>query len=453
MSTAEHSPAFLRRSQISRLLLTALVTAGFGVTVAVFFPGALTEDARYIYEDITRGFLGDWQSPVMAVLWSVIDPIAPGTASMFLLTAATYWLAFAVLAFTLAQRSFARALAVLLLALSPPAWFFLSMIWRDVLFASTWLLAAVLCFHPGGRVGWRRTFTRAIALSLLAFGVLLRPNALLAAPVLGAYLIWPAGFSPKRAAILFLPAALALFALVQVIYYAVLGAERQNVAHAIVVFDLGGITHFTRENQFPISWTASETTLLTDECYRPNDWGVYWNYDPCTFVMRRLEQDKLFGSREMVQAWAGAVWKHPAAYLHHRFAFMWTFLAGENSTLWTGDAEDPTKAAFGDSGTFAMLRAVHDALKATPLFRPLSWLLASLAIVAIAWPRRRTPSRAFAVGVCGSAAVYVLSFLPVGVAADFRYVHWAVLASIAGFVVILPCATMIQISRRALGRH
>jgi len=38
-------------------------------------------------------------------------------------------------------------------------------------------------------------------------------------------------------------------------------------------------------------------------------------------------------------------------------------------------------------------------------------------------------------GVCGSAAVYVLSFLFVGVASDFRYGYWAVLATIVGIVV------------------
>jgi hypothetical protein len=49
--------------------------------------------------------------------------------------------------------------------------------------------------------------------------------------------------------------------------------------------------------------------------------------------------------------------------------------------------------------------------------------------------RRERPEGAFALGICGSAAVYVLSFLAVGVASDFRYGYWAVLAGIAGGVV------------------
>jgi hypothetical protein len=55
-----------------------------------------------------------------------------------------------------------------------------------------------------------------------------------------------------------------------------------------------------------------------------------------------------------------------------------------------------------------------------------------LIVCGFAWRRRWTPEGAFAFGVCGSAAVYVLSFFAVGVASDFRYGYWAVLAGIAG---------------------
>jgi hypothetical protein len=79
---------------------------------------------------------------------------------------------------------------------------------------------------------------------------------------------------------------------------------------------------------------------------------------------------------------------------------------------------------------------MHDALRSTPLFLPGSWLLGCMAVTVLAWRRRKTPSGAFAMGVCGSASVYVLSFLAVGVTADFRYVYWTVLASIAGALVL-----------------
>ena len=123
-----------------------MLAGGFGLTLLVFYPGVMTYDARYVYDDIAAGFLGDWQSPVMTVLWSIIDPIAPGSASMFLLIVTIYWLAFGLLAFTIAHHSVRLALALPLLALSPPAFALLGIIWRDVLFAATWLLASALAF-------------------------------------------------------------------------------------------------------------------------------------------------------------------------------------------------------------------------------------------------------------------------------------------------------------------
>src|SRR4026207_37178 len=99
--------------QPRRLLMTAvatLIAAGFGVRLLIFYPGVMTYDAKFVYEDIAKGTIGDWQSPVMVWLWAAIDPIAPGAASMFLLIAATYWLGFGILSLALASRGKAGAL-------------------------------------------------------------------------------------------------------------------------------------------------------------------------------------------------------------------------------------------------------------------------------------------------------------------------------------------------------
>ena len=45
---------------------------------------------------------------------------------------------------------------------------------------------------------------------------------------------------------------------------------------------------------------------------------------------------------------------------------------------------------------------------------------------------RATPSGALAVGVTASAVIYVMTFFALGVATDFRYGYWCVLASLAG---------------------
>lgn len=432
------SPDVTRHPRRSCLLVAVLAAAGFGATLFVFYPGVMTYDARFVYEDIAKGTLGDWQSPVMTVLWGLIDPIAPGPASLFLLTAAIYWLAFGLLAFIVARHHIGFAIASLLLALSPPAFVFQGIIWRDVLFANLWLLAAVFAFAAAsGDTRWRLP-TQSVALGLLALGVLLRPNALIAAPMLVVAILWPTRFYRRRTAILYVPIGIALFALVQLIYYGALGATRQHPLQAIMVFDLGGISHFARQNQYPVTWTASENAMLIDTCYEPTQWDIYWRLEPCEFVMNKLErQEKLFGTPAITRAWLHAVVRHPVAYLEHRCAFMWNFLARDNLTMWTADVYVPDQQVFPDRTAFNTVVAIHNALKPTPLFRAGTWLILCIVTCVFAWRRRNTPAGVFALGTCGSAALYVLTFFPVGVASDFRYGYWAVLACIAGAIAII----------------
>ncbi|MEP6837338.1 MAG: hypothetical protein ABJA75_04735 [Bradyrhizobium sp.] len=408
------------------------------MTLLIFYPGVMTYDAKFVYEDIAKGAMGDWQSPVMVWLWGLIDPIAPGAGSMFMLIATTYWLGFAVLSLARASRGKASALLLPLLAMTPPALAFAGIIWRDVLLATCWLLAAAVVFAISERRSPIRLTGQVLALALLILGVLLRPNALLAAPVLAAYIFWPSQMSMRKAVIVYLPAAIGLFGIVQLVYYGMLDAKRQHPLQTIMIFDLGGISHFAKENQFPVDWSEAESAMLLNSCYQPAQWDIYWRLEPCDFVMRKIEREKgLFGTSAISRAWLAAVLRHPVAYLQHRSAFMWNFLAADNLTMWTADVEHPTQNVFADRAAFNALVSAHDMLKPTPLLRVGGWLIACIALCLVSWWRSGPREMAFVFGVCGSATGYVLSFYAVGVASDFRYGYWAVLAAMAGGVVVM----------------
>jgi hypothetical protein len=425
-----------------RLLLlaavAALLAAGYAVTLWIFYPGVMTYDAKFVYEDIAKGTLGDWQSPVMVWLWGVIDPIAPGAGSMFLLTATAYWLGFALVSFSLAAHGRRGALLLPILALMPPALAFVGIIWRDVLLAACWLLACGLAFSAAEQPARVRLPAQLFALALVALGVLLRPNALLAAPILTAYLVWPTRFSFRRTALMFVPAAVGFFAIVQLVYYGALGATRQHPLQSIMIFDLGGISHFAKENQYPVDWSEAQSAMLLNGCYKPTQWDIYWRLEPCDFVMGKIEREQhLFGTSAIPKAWLLAILRHPLAYMQHRMDFMWNFLAADNLTMWLADVDHPMRQALAGRKPFAALVSVHDALKATPAFRVGSWLLACVALCWFGWRRADTRNGTFVLGICGSASIYVSSFLFVGVASDFRYGYWAVLAAIVGAVVAL----------------
>lgn len=416
--------------------VAALAAAGYALTLYVFYPGVMTYDAKYIYEAIPDIEPGDWQSPLMVAIWRWIDPLAPGAASMFLLIVTVYWSAFVILALTIARRSLWLAAILLILAALPPTFTLLGVIWRDILFAGAWLLAGVLAWSVREQIRPVRVPVQVLALCLAGFGILLRPNALFAIPILAIYVLWPMAFRLKRAALAYLPLAAAFYALVPLVYYGALNAKKEHPLHSVFVFDLGGMSHFSKANQFPVTFTPEQNVVLID-CYQPVLWDIYWNRDPCKFVMAKLEGEKIFGTPALSSAWLRAVTSHPLAYLQHRAAFMRTFLLGDNLTLWTLDVEDPRKYLYTDRPAFMTLRAIDETLKKTPLTRVGTWLLIDIVILAFAWRRRETPEGAFAIGACGSAAIYVLTFFPAGVAPDFRYAYWAVLAAITSAVVML----------------
>jgi hypothetical protein len=210
-----------------------------------------------------------------------------------------------------------------------------------------------------------------------------------------------------------------------------------------MVFDLGGISHFAKANKFPGNWTPDQTKLITEGCYQPLAWDIYWTQQPCLFVMAQIEREKIFASPALTDAWTHAIVSHPFAYLAHRADFMATFLVGpDNLSMWTRDLDDADKIAFADNPRLMALKAVHDTLKPTPLFWTGAWLLLDAAVCWFAWRRRDTPEGAFALGVCGSAVIYMLTFLAVGVATDFRYAYWAVLAGLTGAAAVATRRTI-----------
>jgi hypothetical protein len=104
---------------------------------------------------------------------------------------------------------------------------------------------------------------------------LLSPNALLAAAILAAYVVSISRVSQRKTAIFYIPAAVG-FGIVQLVYYGTLDAKRQHPLQTIMIFNLGGISHFAKENQFPVDWSESENAMLLNGCYQPTLWDIYW---------------------------------------------------------------------------------------------------------------------------------------------------------------------------------
>ena len=112
------------------------------------------------------------------------------------------------------------------------------------------LLAAVLAWTTRERPMAIRIPVTIIALGFAALGILLRPNALFAIPVLAIYILWPMAFRMKRSTLAYIPLAIAFYALVPLE-----GSERQDGRRTYVHVD--GLTE-------PVVASRSERAILAD---------------------------------------------------------------------------------------------------------------------------------------------------------------------------------------------
>jgi hypothetical protein len=138
---------------------------------------------------------------------------------------------------------------------------------------------------------------------------------------------------------------------------------------------------------------------------------------------------------------------HPLAYLRHRAAHLWTLLTGTNLTLELYHAGDPNRMPLVRNRYFQKLLAMHEKLAPTMLFKAGFWLILCFGAFAYAWPSRASPTGAFAIGATGSAIAYDMSYFFFGVASDFRYTYWCVLASLIGTVTAVLAGRERQASR------
>ena len=179
--------------------------------------------------------------------------------------------------------------------------------------------------------------------------------------------------------------------------------------------------------------------LFTSACYNPTRWDYYWHLPGCEFVMKQLDApaDKIFGTPRLVGRMVER--RQDASARLCRASYQLPVdvpdrIEPRNSSVRPRSSHPSDSCA--EPLLYGIGRCVHYA--GADLGIPARLLAGNCTrIYALAWPVRATPSGAFAIGTTGSAIVYVLSFFPFGVAAEYRYGYWCVLACIAGAAAVM----------------
>ncbi len=435
-------------ASVLRIVHGAVCIFGFGLCLVAYYPGLLSPDSLGMMLQARSISFFDWHSTMMPLIWAVLYRIGRGPQSMMVLLLVLYWGALFVLAQAAARIERRVAAAMLVMGFMPFTINFVGTLWTDVLLATSWLMCAALVFsgQTSGQPTSMLNIWQAAAWILFLIGALTRANALFAAIPLGLYLWQPQRPLPpvKRA----LVAALLLMGVWLAngtLSYPILNSKKTYAIHSIVTYDLGGISHFSGRNYLPAHWTADETAKIISSCYTPQAWNEY-AWGECKFVWRRLRDEGLWGSSALWRAWFDAVTAEPVAYLRHRFGHFWYFISTVEYVFHEGITPEEVQQRLEHNFAFWLMRNYVVRSQRLLAFHPLFWLaLAGGCLVAA----RRCPpvSRRFVSTLSLSSLAYLGTYLFAGVASNFRYAYWAVLATSAS-TVVLACEGMAAWARR-----
>lgn len=415
-------------SQTCWIILAALVLCA--LNIGAHFPGTLNADSIEQYRQVLAGRLADWHPPVMAFVWSLMPRVWGGPQPELILQVFLHWSGFALLADGLARSGRPGAGWCMIAAGAFPVfWVFNGIILKDVGLASTWITAFGLIFWF--RVQDRRPPVAALAaaLALIAYGTLVRKNAVFGFPPLLLYAF--VDFSRVGArALVVSTCLLAAIAVPASSFFnlEVLGAAPSRSADNLLLFDLDGVARHAEENSvlLPKGLGSQEEYA---RCYTP-----YWAdsiqpYGNCGFVWERFE-------RPPVALWLDAVTSHPAAYLAHRlkhFNSEILFFVPAKHSRFVPDAvindRDATRS------TIAL-----DYIRKNPLIWPVTWISLGLCALALSW--RASASAAAAAGasraLLTSGLFYAFAYLVVGVGTDVRYHYWSIMAVLTAIIIGYP---------------
>jgi hypothetical protein len=417
---------------------------GFILTVLTFYPGFLTKDSFDQYLQARTFRFTAWHPPMMALVWSAADAVWPGPQLMLLLQALGYWGGVYGLLRALSPSRSVVLVAIGALLCSPAILNYIGVVWKDVQLAAVWSFVLGCAFALRMRGKPPGVAATAGLLALVVYGALVRFNSGLVAGPLVLYVLTGrarlVGLWSTAAAYLWV--AVLVAGLSQGVNRA-LEATHTQVVEALMTFDLTGVAISENgSNPFPFPLEPGQLDALA-RCYGD---GAFQNplvWGDCRSLFEKVKEVAVADPWAMRSAWASAVLHDPAAYLSHRFRHFAYFLAPTRSiasdTFWVSEIRPNPYGVYAEKlFPYPLLQAYVRFFSSTILFRPATWLAASLLLLAYAAGFRKDDETSrFATTCALIAAAYLMTYLPFGVAYDFRYAYLAIVTTTFGLCAVL----------------
>lgn len=414
---------------------------GCALDFATFWPGLMSFDSAYAWSQARHGTASGITPPAFVLAWRAADVFVDGPGGLFALHLALFWSGLAMLARGLGGRPLRSGVALAVVAFAPASWLLRGHVWTDVgvIAAATCALGQLACAQ---RTTPHQRWWLVATLPCLAYAALLRHNALPAIVPLAAWwsaLAWPsvADVRRRRAVLVatIVSIVLAVFGLGRALDASV--RERIPVWPSLAQFDLAGMSIETQRMLLPdfMIGPGLDVEELAAS-FRPwSNLTLFETRHGVRSPFERFAPDELDALR---RAWLDAIAQQPRAWLAHRWRVTWA-LFGTHAHDWPSElvyvdaetpySDNPTVAANASALHADLMRAAA-VLRATPALAAWPYLLAGLAVVPLAWRRRRTVAGRAALAALSSAWLLALPLCALAPAAELRYLGWPCVASL-----------------------
>ncbi|MFF8016338.1 hypothetical protein [Streptomyces sp. NPDC007929] len=422
-------------------VLAAIAALCCLATVLVFAPGFLSPDSLdQLRQAEGEAPLTDWHPPVLSLVWRALIAVTGAITSMLVLQAAVLWGALWVLAGCVWEltRSRGGSLAVLGVGLAPFVLNFAGVVWKDVHAAFALLAACAVAFtglrlrdrDPRPAVRWALLVLGAL---FLAYAMLVRKNAFVAAIPVFVMLVLALWRAPGRRTWVTCTAALVAALVVPAAAISLFAQPLQTKQGAQIMLD--DLVHVLSVDELR---SADVSPALRDrlvasarECDRVGALSdAYW-------ACYQRPADGLRGdSGEITSLWLREMSGHVPGYLQYRLRLFATLLFETDYVYKAGITRNDLGVKVAHPQLAATLGTYVEGMAADLrwLFRGWFWL--TVALVLAVRPGRglfAMPVRALGI----SSAAYILGYLPIMPATDFRYVYWPALACTLGLLLLL----------------
>lgn len=426
---------------------------GLAVSLGVFWPGYMSWDSAYQWWQARQNAFDSVHPPLMAMIWQLSDRVVEGPGGMFALQAALLWSALALFAAALPLRPGLRAAIVLGLGFWPPLFALLPHVWKDLwtLAGFAWALALLAQDLRAPHRGWRLA-----ALLALAFACAFRHNAITGALPLLAWIGWreltlrrpkaPSLGQAARAVLIGIVLAVPVWALASLPSLDARVKHTEKVWSVVTLWDAAAVSLAEGALVYPPELVDPALTL--DELR-----GKFVDYSNTSVYETGKLRHSFDGpytpaQREALDALAWSLPReHAPAYFAHRWRLTQLLLGWDRAGLPDGLVLMPGLHQYNDnppvapqsSALHARTLAALQSLVDTPLFAGWIYLLACAVVLAVGIARMaRVPRAGLAAAVAASSLAYALPLALASGSAEFRYLAWPVLATLAALILIAP---------------